>query len=218
MMTVAVKSCYRQLTLLVAALPAVAPAAELYSWHAVDSVGLQTKKFEMLIHQRARARHELHYLDQVRAGGILRWKSGFKNLIPYVGAYYQPQQIREDTWSSGRRFFAGLERPFTLHPSVSLTLRVAAERHSNTGRPDYNRYRTFERVVLGRGRVAPFLQNEWLAVRQGFHSVRNSGGLRVKVNGQITLEGGYLYDVRRAFWGGHRQAIVTAVRWTPKVQ
>ena len=82
-----------------------------------------------------------------------------------------------------------------------------------TGRPDHNRYRSYERLVIGRGRFSPYLQNEWLAVRQGFHSVRNSGGLRMRVTGQLTVEAGYLFDFRRAAWGDNRQAIVTAVKW-----
>jgi hypothetical protein len=190
-------------------------AAELYSWHTLETPVLKGKGYELVLQSRLRSRHELTYLDQLRAGGILRWNAT-PRLIPYAGAYFQPQQVRSQQWVEGRRFFAGLEAPFRLGNSLALTMRIAAERHVGTGRADYNRYRTFGRLVLGRRRVAPFVQNEWLAVRQGFHSVRNSGGLRVRVTPQLTVEGGYLYDIRREFWGGDRRALVTGVRWHPK--
>lgn len=195
----------------------IAPAIELYSWHSFDTPALVTKRFELVTHSRLRSRHELQYLDQVRGGAVFRWNAS-RRLIPYVGSYFQPQQVRTHEWTEGRRVFAGLEAPFRLGPHFALTTRLAAERFMGTGRPDYNRYRSYERLVIGHGRVAPYLQNEWLGVRQGFHSVRNSGGLRVRVTQELTVEGGYLYDIRRTVWGGDRQAIVTAVRWTPKVR
>lgn len=186
--------------------------AEVYSWHNFDTPVITNSRFELAVHQRVRSRHELHYLDQVRGGAILRWNAA-ERFTPFVGAYLQPQQIRPGDWTEGRRVFGGVEVPFRFRGSLALTTRVAAERHIATGRPDHNRYRSYERLVIGRGRFSPYLQNEWLAVRQGFHSVRNSGGLRMRVTGQLTVEAGYLFDFRRAAWGGNRQAIVTAVKW-----
>ena len=46
--------------------------------------------------------------------------------------------------------------------------------------------------------------------------MRNSGGLGVRVTPELTVEGGFLYNIRRTFWGGDRQAIVTGLRWQPK--
>ena len=93
-----------------------------------------------------------------------------------------------------------------------MTWRVAAERHFFSLDRDYNRYRTYTRVMWRR-QVSPFLQNEWLAVNGGFHSVRNSVGLRFPIGSQSKLEIGYLYDYRRQVWGGDRQAIVTSLRF-----
>ena len=194
------------------ALGGFANAAELYSWHGFDTPVVTNKRYEVVLHGRVRSRHELQYLDQARVGGIFRWKLGAR-VIPFAGAYYQPQQVRAHQWTEGSRYFGGAEAPFKLGDSLALTTRLVAERFVGTGRPDYNRYRSFARLVIGRGRIAPYLQDEWLAVRQGFHSTRNSGGLRVRVSPKLSIEGGYLFDYRRTFWGGDRQAIVTAIRW-----
>jgi hypothetical protein len=194
------------------ALGGLATAAELYSWHGLDTPVVTNKRYEVALHARLRSRHELQYLDQIRVGGIIRWKLSAR-VIPFVGTYYQPQQRVAHQWSEGSRYFGGAEAPFRLGDSLALTTRLVAERFVGTGRPDYNRYRSSERLVIGRKRIAPFLQNECLAVRQGFHSTRNSGGLRVRVSPQLTIEGGYLFDYRRTAWGGNRQAIVTAIRW-----
>ena len=189
-------------------------ATEMYSWHGLDIPVFGNKRFQLTAHTRLRSRHELSYLDQIRVGPVLRWNAS-KRLIPFGGFYLQPQQVRPDTWFWGRRFFGGVEAPFRLNPKAQLTTRLVAERFINTGRPDYNRYRSSVRLVLGNGRVTPYLQSEFLAVRQGFHSMRNSGGLRYTVSPHLALEAGYLYDLRRTFWGGDRQALVTAIRWNP---
>ena len=190
----------------------LASGAEVYSWHSFETPVIVNSRFELALHQRVRSRHELQFLDQVRGGAILRWNASAR-FVPFVGAYFQPQQIQANNWTEGRRFFGGVEVPFRFKGGLALTTRVAAERHIGTGRPDYYRYRSYERLVIGNGRFAPFLQNEWLAVGQGFHSVRNSGGLRMRVTARLMVEAGYLFDFRRSAWGGNRQAIVTAVKW-----
>jgi Protein of unknown function (DUF2490) len=189
----------------------------LYSWHSFETPVNFSKRWQLVLHHRERTRHEFSYLDQARAGGVLRW-SATKHLTPYVGYYFQPQQLRSDEWIQGHRIFAGVEAPFQIGPGARLTTRIAMERFIHTGRPNYSRYRSSARVVFGRRRVAPYLQNEWLAVNQGFHSVRNSGGLRLRVSAAVVVEGGYLYDIRRSLWGGDRQAIVTGVRFEPKAR
>jgi hypothetical protein len=193
------------------AVPGLVSATELYSWHSFDSPVVDAKKVQLILHHRTRTRHELSYLDQSRVGSILRWKAK-AGLIPFVGYYFQPQQLRHQEWTRGHRVFTGVEAPFRPAPSLAVTTRLAAEHFMRTGRQDYNRYRSYARLVIGRGRVSPFVQNEVLAVRQGFHSTRNSGGLRFAFR-HVTLEAGYLYDIRRMAWGGDRQAIVTSLRY-----
>ena len=193
-------------------------ASELYSWHTFDTPVLSGKRYELRLHSRVRSRHEGQYLDQVRGGAVLRWDAT-PRLIPFAGIYFEPQQVRPREWTRARRFTAGLESPFQLRGgALTLTARLLVERLADSGHPDYTRYRSFARLDIGNRRVAPFLLNEWFAVRQGFHSVRNSGGLLFRLTPRLTVEGGYSYDIRRTFWGGDRQAIVTAIRWQPKAR
>lgn len=205
---------FRVLSLLLAA-ESLALGTELFTWHSIDTPVLITDRFQLDVHQRLRTRHEAHYLDQVRGGSTFRWRLS-PRLTTMYGFYAQPQQIRPGNWVAGRRVFAGVELPGTVRNGVAISTRLVAERHMSTGRPDYGRYRSSVRLVFGKGRVAPYVQNELLAVRNGFHSTRNSGGLRMRITQQLTVEAGYLYDNRRLAWGGNRQAIVTSVRWVPK--
>lgn len=199
--------------LLLFAAGALLRGTELYTWHSFEEPVVQTSRFELNIHHRTRTRHEMHYLDQVRGGAILRWTL-FPKVTTLYGVYVQPQQIRSGEWTTGRRLFAGVEVPIAVKDGLTLSTRLVAERHIATGRPDYNRYRSHTRLVFGHARIAPYFQHELLAVHHGFHSTRNSGGLRMRINSQLTVEAGYLYDNRRREWGGNRQAIVTAVRFS----
>ncbi|MBM3814097.1 MAG: DUF2490 domain-containing protein [Acidimicrobiia bacterium] len=193
-------------------LPASLSATELFSWHLFDTQMRVNRHADLVIHSRVRTRDEFHRLQQARGGAIVRFHAG-KNLIPYTGYYFQPAHEAGDPWTKGHRAFVGVERPFAVALGTVLITRIAAERHMNTGRPNYMRFRTYTRLQLPGRRVAPFIQNEWLAVKQGFHSVRNSGGLRIRLSPVMTLEAGYLYDIRRASWGGDRSAIVTALKF-----
>ena len=189
-----------------------ASAAELYSWHSQDFSIRAHSKLEVVLHSRLRTRREFGSLQQVRTGPIVRWQAGPK-LAPFFGYYYQPGHDPGTTWSGGHRIFAGVETAAALPRGCVLTTRLAIERHMIRTRGfDYNRYRTYSRLLFP-GRVSPYLQTEWLAVRQGFHSTRNSGGIRLRLGAGTTLEAGYVYDIRRTFWGGDRQAVVTSLRF-----
>lgn len=203
----------RFILVLLALGPALTAATEFYSWHGYDTRLVERGRLEVSLHHRLRTRHELQYLDQARFGSIARWNE--KRFSILAGFYLQPQQIHEQDWTPGRRVFGGIEVPVQLGSRIVLSSRLVAERHMSTGRPDYARYRTSERVVFGAGRFRPFIQNELLAVKQGFHSTRNSGGMSLRINDEFSVEVSYLYDIRRTFWGGDRQAVVTSMRWTP---
>lgn len=204
---------HRFLLLFAIASPCV--ATEVFSWHTMDTALIQKGRFELTAHHRTRSRHELSYLDQSRWGTIGRWTANQK-LVVVAGYYFQPQQVRPDVWKRGHRLFAGVEAPLYVKPGNVVSGRFLMERHMNTGRPGYFRYRTSLRWVHGRGRVRPFLQNELLAVWPGFHSTRNSAGLQMRLNEHLTMDVSYLYDTRRTFWGGDRQSIVTSMKWTPR--
>ncbi|MBL8178887.1 MAG: DUF2490 domain-containing protein [Bryobacterales bacterium] len=189
---------------------AASPATELYSWHGFDYAETLHPKLELQITSRLRTRDEFKFLQQVRGGPVLRWRVSEKNVL-YGGYYLQPGHDPSAPWRMGQRLFIGLERPWNFK-KFTISNRIAAEHHFTGGaRANYNRYRTSTRLFFPGRRITPFVQSEWLAVRQGFHSTRSSGGLRVRLNAMMTMEASYLYDIRRTVWGGDRSAIVTSI-------
>lgn len=200
--------------MLLLSLPAGA-ATEFYSWHTFDTRLFGSDRVEVVAHHRTRSRHQLSFLDQSRLGATFR-VSVNSRLAIWGGYYFQPQQVHAQTWARGQRPFIGLETPLARTKTSTLSLRLATERHFHTGRPDYTRHRTSLRWTMGTGRVRPFVQNELLAVWPNFHSTRNSGGLSVRLSPELSMDVSYIYDSRRAFWGGDRQALVTSMRWNPK--
>jgi hypothetical protein len=193
----------------------VFPATELFSWHSFDTRLFSTNRFELALHHRTRVRQEFRYFDQDRVGPVARFTIR-PRLTMIAGYYFQPQQVRPSDWAEGQRVFLGFETPLMSTRRSVLSLRGFTERHIGTGRPNYTRHRTSLRWTFGQGHVRPFLQNEVLAVWPQVHSTRNSGGLSVRLNDQFNLDLSYLYDLRRTFWGGNRQSIVSSIRWNPK--
>lgn len=196
-------------------LASTAGATELFSWHVFDTRLVNQGRFELTLHHRTRTRQDFHYLDQSRFGSIARF-----NLNPRIsllgGYYFQPQQVRDEVWTKGQRIFAGFEAPLVQRRNSVVSMRALTERHVGTGRADYTRNRTSLRWTMGSRRVRPFLQNELLAVWPHFHSTRNSGGFSIRLSDELSMDVSYLYDLRRTYWGGDRQSIVTSMRWTPK--
>lgn len=192
-------------------LSAAAGATELYSWHAFDAVVVSGGKLQVTLHSRIRTRDHFTQIQQVRGGPVVRLglKPGFALLGGY---YYQPGQNAVREWGHGHRVFGGFEVATKLR-AVVISTRVIAERHQFSHSPGYGRYRTPTRFLWERRGVAPFYQVELLAVKQGFHSFRNMGGVRWQVSPRVTAELSYCYDIRRTVWGGDRQAIVTSLRF-----
>ena len=199
--------------LFLAILPAVAQQA--FTWHSFDMPLHWTERFSVTLHQRTRTRDGFGWLDQIRVGAVGRWRTPSPRFTLVGGYYFQPQHPSEDVWEEGQRLFGGVETAAGLGRKVVWSGRLLAERHINTGRPNYNRYRTSARFLFGSGTVAPWVQNEVLAVNDGFHSMRNSIGIRTRVSAKVSVETGVLYDLRRTAWGGDRIALVTGVRYDP---
>jgi hypothetical protein len=179
-----------------------AEAQHFFSWHVFDTGVTLKPGLDLVLHQRTRTATG-NPLDQIRGGPILRYRVHPKAIV-YGGYYYQPQHSPDDFWIKGHRFFTGVE-----------TSRSVAGRSTLTGRVAVERYRSYLRLLIGSRRVAPYLQNEVIAVRHGFHSSRSSGGLRIRVVPTVFVEVGGLYDFRQTEWGGDRAAIVTGLRWNP---
>jgi hypothetical protein len=191
------------------AIASVCPGQTFFTWHSVDQPFKLNDRVQLVVQYRTRTRSALEHLDQVRAGPIIRFALTPKVTL-FSGYYYQPGQPSDGVWFQGQRVFGGVETRGRFTGSLQWTGRLAAERHIGTGRPDYNRYRSYLRVLAGRGAVVPYVQNEVLAVRDGFHSTRNGGGLRFRMSPHIGAEVGFLYDFRQQEWGGDRVALTTA--------
>ncbi|MBL8178886.1 MAG: DUF2490 domain-containing protein [Bryobacterales bacterium] len=185
------------------------PAQELFSWHWFEANEHLTKKYDLRMTFRLRTRHEFQFVDQILGGPTLQYRA--QNRVLYFAGYWtQPGHEDKAPWVMGHRTFAGAERRWDLH-RTTLVGRFTWERHFGGGRDDHNRFRFFNRVLFGRKAVAPFLQYEWIGMRVGFFSSRQTGGVRFRLHPQVTVDASYLYDVRRASWGGPRSALITTV-------
>ncbi len=185
-------------------------AAELFSWHSFDIAERLTKKVDIQITSRIRTRDEFHLLNQFLGGPMLTYRVNSR-LLYFAGYWSQPGHERNAEWLMGHRTFAGVDRRWALRDHT-LVGRLTYERHYGAGRANHNRYRTYARLLFPRrGVVTPFVQYEWMAIRQGFFSSRQTGGVRFHVHPNIMIDASYLYDIRRASWGGNRNAIITSV-------
>jgi len=184
-----------------------AQAADFGSWNAFDYVVDFGGRFELTNHVRTRTEEGFD-----RMGPMLKW-TAYPRFAPLAGFYLQPQQTAPGDWHIGGRPFFGFETRSTVDRTLNLSSRFLLERWYGTSRPAYNRYRGLLRADFVRRRWTPFVHSEVFAVADGFHSSRNTGGIRVHLSPQVTLEAGYVYDFRSAAWGGNRQAIVTALRF-----
>ena len=184
-------------------------AAELFSWHSFDFAERITKKVDIQVTTRIRTRDEFHLLNQFLGGPMLTYRVNSRLL--YFGGYWaQPGHEMNKSWLMGHRIFGGVDRRWALKDYTFIG-RLAYERHYGAGRPDHNRYRTYVRFMFPRHTVVPFLQHEYLAIRQGFFSSRQTAGMRFHIHPNVMLDVCYQYDVRRASWGGNRNAIITSV-------
>jgi len=188
-------------------------AADFQGWHILEGIFRPNDSAEVLLHSRWQTRDQYGQLQQVRAGLTFRWTK-LRRVIPYGGFYQPVHESNADRVHAGARSFGGVEMPFRLRASMLVTTRVAWERLYTHVRPDFNRYRSFGRIMLDRT-VTPFLQNEVFLVRQGFHSTRTGAGVRWRMTPYSTLDLGYFYDVRSSQWNGSRSWILTSLRFHP---
>lgn len=194
---------------LVSVLTATAQGSELFSWHSFDVAERVTKKVDLQVTSRVRTRDEFQLLNQFLGGPMLTYRVNSRWL--YFGGYWtQPGHEDKKPWIMGHRTFAGVDRRWGVR-NFTLVGRLTYERHYGAGRPNHNRYRTYARLLFPRRAVTPFLQYEWMAIREGFFSSRQTGGLRFHINRNVFVDASYLYDIRRANWGGNRNAIITSV-------
>lgn len=184
-------------------------AGELFSWHSFDVAERITNKIDVQVTTRLRTRDDFHLFNQMLGGPMVTYRANPRLL--YFGGYWaQPGHESTRPWTMGHRTFGGVDRRWALR-NYTLVGRLTLERHIGNGRASHNRYRTYARLFFTRRVVTPFTQYEWMAIREGFFSSRQTAGLRFHVHERMMIDVSYLYDVRRATWGGNRHAIVTSV-------
>ncbi len=186
-------------------------ATELFSWHSFEGVLPAKGPLQVTLHGRLRTRQEVQDFQQVRFGPVAR-VSVNKRVNVLGGYYFQPGDNLARQWRTGHRAFVGLETPSTMGP-FSVVIRGVVERHFVSQTKDHNRFRSYVRICYEKRTISPFYQNELLGVADGFHSLRNGVGLKWRLTPELTAEFGYVYDYRRADWGGDRHAIVTTIRF-----
>lgn len=185
--------------------------AESFSWHALEAPVFATQRFELIAHSRVRTRSHFSKFDDVRAGPVVKFHP-FAHVSLLGGYYFQNGDPLDPVPTHTNRLFTGVEIPWSWN-ARTMTSRSVVERYIGGIRSDYTRYRTSLRITWQQRRLSPYLQSEALFVRDGFHSSRTSAGIILRPERHVRMEIGYLFDVRRAFWGGNRHALVTNVRF-----
>lgn len=194
--------------LLIAA--AGARATDLQGWQLAEGQVFPHPRLEILLHSRFQTTQRWHHFQQLRVGPMFRFRLAPK-LTPFFG-FYVPVHETRPRIHAGPRILAGVESSLPLDRGLSLTTRAGMDRIFSDARPAFNRYRGMARLMRP-GRIAPYVQNEWFFVRQGFHSTRTGGGVRFLAGSHATLDLGYMYDVRSSNWSGSRQWVLTSIRF-----
>lgn len=186
-------SCVRLLPLFLL-LPMSAAAAELQSDGAVDfRIGL-SRRWDVLVHNRARVRSTSNDWYDVSIIPIFRYQWRPKVQLA-AGAFISWFEYPNNDWQRHFRPIVAIE-PTVLRKPVTLALRTQYERFMITERPDYNRYRQRFRVSRGR-QWSPYASIEFFFTDHGYATTRYGTGLRRNINKRDSVEFGYWYETRR---------------------
>jgi len=183
---------------------------EFYSWHTHEIASNLTERSSIVFHTRLRSRQSFQHLAQFRAGVLLGYN--FRGFNLTGGYYVEPNHPLDSEWQSGHRLTTSVSRSFPLRPRFTATPRLNMDRFFTVVRGDFNRFRSGVRWDYGR-LSGPYMINEVMFSATGFQSTRHTAGWRVRPLPQVQFEAGYVYDVRTAYWGGNRQAIITVMRY-----
>lgn len=129
------------------------------------------------------------------------------------GMYFQHLELGtgdNGKWYNMTRWFGGGSYPVWHSRTVQIDGRTLAERFIGGAAPDWNRYRTRVLVNFNR-RVAPYVGNELFAINSGLHTNRTQGGIRWRLNNEMTLLTGYLFEYRGWVNLPGRHAVVLSV-------
>jgi hypothetical protein len=190
-------------------------AQPLEGFHIAEAVVPASHGWQFNPQVRFRMANQFHTLSQLRSGLIVT-----KSLLPHLelwsAAYWEPT-LRQPRHRASTRLQLGIQSRYNARPALAVQTRLMVERLYRTNGLLYSRLRLGNRVTFGQGKYRPYLTNDTLAVRQGFHSSRSGAGLAWDPSPGVHLEFEYVYDRRRAYWGGDRQILTTRIQFRPKV-
>jgi len=184
-----------------------ASADEMWSWHVFDAKVAKTKRFDVTLHSRFRARWDLGDMQQGRVGVVTRINASTKSSA-IVGYYYGKEEDAADDWRNFHRVFGGVEVPVYRGKELSVATRGLVERFFVSDRSGFTRYRHRIRLATQK-RIGPYVAGEWFFDGDGWLSGRYAAGIRWRCNRWSSVEVGYLYDQRRPSVGEPRHVIVT---------
>ena len=191
----------------------IVPAAELQAEGAIDTrVGL-SRRWDVILHNRARVRAtENHWFD-VSLVPVFRYKA-HRSVTIMGGSFFTWFDFPGSGWKNVYRPFFGPEMTLR-HERFLVTSRTLAERFFTTGGADRNRYRQRFRLI-GRGALTPYAGVEFFFDNDGFLTTRYSAGARKDLGKEHGLEFGYWYETRKLTEGGVRHMIVATFHFNFK--
>ena len=203
----------RRLLLALMLLAGPASAAELQAEGAVDTrIGL-SRRWDVILHNRARVKAtENHWFD-VSLVPIVRFQA-HPNVTVMAGHFLTRQDSPETGWKNVYRPFGGLEAVLRREP-FDLASRTLFERFCVIGGRDSNRYRHRFRLI-GNGTMTPYASIEFFFSNDGFLNTRYGAGVRKNLHGRHGIEFGYWYETRKLVEGGIRHMIVTTFHFNFK--
>jgi hypothetical protein len=196
----------RRLAALLLLAAASGRAGELQTDGAVDfRIGLG-RRWDVLVHNRARVRATQNDWYDVSLIPIFRYQWR-RNVQLGAGAFFSWFEYPNNNWQRHVRPVFYLEPSFRWS-QATFALRTQYERFLITNRPDCNRYRQRFRVSNGRT-WAPYGSIEFFFTNHGYATTRYGAGVRRNLGKRNAIEWGYWYETRRLHDYGMRHMIHT---------
>jgi hypothetical protein len=181
-------------------------AADLESQHIVSLTVEPTARLEWTFHGRTRVRENSTDLYQARAGTLIEYGAS-ERLKIIAGYYLSNQQDRDSTWAKTHRTFGGASVTLETR-SMELEARALCERYLRAGLEDNFRFRERLRMDF-RKPLNPYISVEAFQDAHGMPTSRYAAGVAVSRGPAITIEIGYMYDLRKQSGGGPRHFLTT---------
>jgi len=180
-------------------------AAELHADGAVDMrIGLG-RKWDVVLHNRARVRAASNDWYDVSLVPIFRYQAR-PNLQLSGGTFATWLDVPAVGWRHTIRPFAGME-PSLRQGSLTVASRTGYERFLVLGGSDFNRYRQRFRIIGNRSSWTPYANIEFLLTNDGLSSTRYGAGARKDIGPHSGVEFSYWYEASGLAGTGVRHMI-----------